>query len=174
MSYKMVVDSELVGLSIPARYLAYADAYRDGAASITEKMISDDAQATWPNAAVVLMLSVHAVELFLKGALFKKDPKANLHHHNIEALYKLYCKSYDSPGFEFHMPFKTEYPGMSETEIAALMEERKSPAPSVLYRYPTANGDTEWEGAFGFEASSFLPVLDQLRTDFSRLKKCFT
>lgn len=140
---------------------------------MTEKMISDDSQYTWPNAAVVLMLSVHAVELFLKGALFKNNPDAKLNHHNIEELYSLYCNSYRTAEFKFYMPFKTSNPGAVEAEVEAL-KEHKSPMPSVLYRYPTANGNTEWEGAFGFEASSFLPVLKQLNSDFSRLKTHFT
>jgi hypothetical protein len=168
----MVVDSELVGMSIPARYFAYAEAYGDGAISITEKMISDESQSTWVNSAVVLMLSAHAVELFLKGALFKSDPTAKINHHNIEELYSLYCETYRKTEFEFYMPFKTEYPGMSEAEIESL-KECKSPKPSVLYRYPTANGNTKWEGAFGFQASSFLQTLRQLKSDFSRLSKCF-
>lgn len=169
----MVVDSELLGLSVPARFFAYAEAYGNGAKSITETMATDDAHVNWPNAAVVLMLSAHAVELFLKGALFRKDPAADLKNHNLDKLHDLYCQTYAGKEHAFIMPFKTEYLGMSEAEIE-VMKKRKSPMPSVLYRYPTENGTTEWGGAYGFEASSFLPVIEQLLDDFSRLKRCFT
>ncbi len=71
------------------------------------------------------------------------------------------------------MPFQTEYLGMSEEEIEAL-KENKRPTPSVLYRYPTKTGKVEWEGAYGFEASSFLPVISGLLEDYRRLRECLT
>jgi hypothetical protein len=169
----MVVDSELLELSIPDRFFAYAEAYSNGAKALTEKMASDDSPSNWPNAAVVLMLSAHSVELFLKGALFTKDPKAKINHHNIDVLFDLYCQNYTDGKFSFEMPFKTEYLSISEAEIKAL-REHTSLTPSVLYRYPTASGELEWGGAYGFEVSSFLPVLNKLITDFQRLRECLT
>ena len=175
MDYRMAVDSELLELSIPERFFAYAEAYCNGAKALTEQMASDADQSNWPNAAVVLMLSVHSVELFLKGALFQNDSKAKINHHNIDALFDLYCQEFSGNEYSFDMPFKTEYLGMSETEIEILNKQHKSPAPSVLYRYPTASGEQEeWEGAYGLEASSFLPVLSQLSDDFKRLRECIT
>lgn len=134
-------------------------------------MCSDESESKWANAAVALMLSAHAVELFLKGAIFNKDPSAKVDHHNIEELYEIYCNIYTAEDFYFDMPFKTEYSGMSEEEVET-PKKSNPPAPSVLYRYPTATGNKEWEGAYGFEASTFLPVLDQLLNDFRMLRKC--
>lgn len=173
MDYRMVVDSELLDLSIPQRFISYAKAYCNGAIALTEKMITDITQSNWPNAAVVLMLSSHSVELFLKGALFAKNPTAKMDHHKIEVLFDLYCQEFPDDRFTFDMPFKTEYLGVSEAEILVL-KKQNYPTPSVYYRYPTKTGEREWEGAAGFEAPSFLPVLEQLIEDYRRLEKCIT
>lgn len=170
----MVGDSDLTNLSIPERYFAYAEAYGNAARALTEKMISDSEQSNWPNAAVVLMLSVHAVELFLKGAIFSKDPESKVITHDIDKLAELYSNEFPDEKCAFNMPFKTEYLGMSEAEIEVIKQQLKSPAPSVLYRHPTASGKEEWKGAYGFEPNSFFPVVDELLNDFARLKKCFT
>lgn len=173
MDYRMVVDSELLELSVPDRYFSYAEAYGSAAKSTTEKMCTDESESKWANAAVALMLSAHAVELFLKGAIFNDNPSAKVGHHNIEELYEVYCQIYTFEEFFFDMPFKTEYLGMTDEEVEALKKSRP-PTPSVLYRYPTATGNKEWVGAYGFEASSFIPVLEQLLNDFGRLRKCIT
>ena len=173
MNYTMVVDSELLKLSIPDRFFEYSESYGNGAKALVEKMISDKSETTWPNAAVVLMLSVHSVELFIKGAIFNNDSKANIGNHNIESLFKKYCEIYQDEKYYFDMPFTTEYQGMSEEEIEAL-KENKRPTPSVLYRYPTKTGEVEWEGAYGFEPNSFLPVISGLLQDYQRLRECFT
>ncbi len=174
MDYKMVVDSDLVNLSMPERYFAYAEAYGNAARALTHQMISDPEQSNWPNAAVVLMLSVHAVELFLKGAIFSKDTESKVNHHDIDELADLYSKEFPDEKCAFSMPFKTEYLGMSEAEIEVIKQQSKLPAPSVLFRYPTASGKEEWKGAYGFEPNSFFSVIEGLLNDFAKLKKCFT
>ncbi len=155
MNYKMVVDSDLLNLSIPERYFAYAEAYGNAARALTRQMISNSEQSNWPNAAVVLMLSVHAVELFLKGAIFSKDAEEKVNHHDIDELAKLYSKEFPDEKCAFNMPFKTEYLGMSEAEIEAIKQQLKSPASSILYRYPTASGKEEWKGVYGLSQTLF-------------------
>jgi len=169
----MVVDLDLQRLSIPDRFFEYSVSYGNGAKALAEKMASDSDQTTWANAAVVLMLSAHSVELFLKGAIFIDNPKADLNHHNIESLFEMYRRIYREEKYYFNMPFKTEYVCMSEAEIKAL-EKIKRPTPSVLYRYPAVSGEEVWEGVYGFEALSFVPVISQLLEDYCRLRKCFT
>jgi len=175
MEYRMVKDSELVGLSIPEKFLAYADAYCSAAIALTSQMASDPKEATWAKAAVVLMLSVHSAELLLKGMLLHKNPDFSINNtHDLEILYCMYERELPETKYSFDMPFKTDYQGMSKAEIQLFKKEQKPPAPSVLYRYPTKTGNTEWGGAFGFEASSYMPVVAQLSSDIARLRKCIT
>ena len=175
MEYRMLVDSELVGLSIPEKFLSYADAYCSAAIALTNQMVSDSKIATWAKASVVLMLSVHSAELLLKGMLFHKDPDLKINNtHDLDTLYGMYEHELSEAKYHFDMPFKTDYHGMSEAEIQIFKKEQKPPAPSVLYRYPTRAGNTEWEGAFGFEAHSYLPVVFKLSEDIARLRACIT
>lgn len=175
MEYRMVVDSELIGLSIPEKFLAYSDAYCSAAIALTSQMEFDYEKATWAKAAVVLMLSAHSAELLLKGMLFHKDPDSKINNtHDLENLYSMYQLEFNEAEYSFDMPFKTDHQGMSEAEIQVFKKEQKPPAPSVLYRYPTKTGKTEWEGAFGFEASSYMSVALALSADIARLRGCIT
>ncbi|MBN4082205.1 hypothetical protein JYT13_00165 [Mariprofundus ferrooxydans] len=175
MEYRMVKDSELVGLSIPEKFIAYADAYCSAAITLTSQMTSEPKEVTWAKDAVVLMLSAHSVELLLKGMLFHKNPDFNTDKtHNLETLYCQYERELPEIKYSFDMPFKVDYQGMSKAEIQLFKKEQKPPAPSVLYRYLTKTRTTEWGGAFGFEASSYMPVVTQLSSDIARLRKCVT
>ncbi|WP_442498930.1 hypothetical protein [Methylobacter sp. sgz302048] len=175
MTYNMVVDSELVGLSIPEKFLAYSDAYCSAAIALTSQMASDPEKAAWAKAAVVLMLSAHSAELLLKGMLFHKDQNFKINNtHDLEKLYGMYQREFPESKYHFDMPFKTECQGMSEAEVEIFKKEQRPPAPSVLYRYPTKTGSAEWEGAFGFEASSYMRVVHALSKDIARLRECIT
>ncbi len=175
MTYDMVVDSELVGLSIPEKFLAYSDAYCSAAIALTSQMASNPEKAAWAKAAVVLMLSAHSAELLLKGMLFHKDQKCKINNtHDLEKLYSMYQREFPEAKYHFDMPFRTEYQGMSEAEIEIFKKEQRPPAPSVLYRYPTKTGSAEWGGVFGFEASSYMPVVRALSKDIARLRESIT
>lgn len=175
MTYNMVVDSELVGLSTPEKFLAYSDAYCSAAIALTTQMASDPEKAAWAKAAVVLMLSVHSAELLMKGMLFHKDPNFKVNNtHDLDNLYGMYQREFPESNYSFDMPFKTEYPGMSEAEVEIFKKEQRPPSPSILYRYPTRTGNAEWEGTYGFEASSYMPIVLELSDDIARLRACIT
>jgi len=125
MEYRMVKDSELVGLSIPEKFIAYADAYCSAAITLMRQMASDSKEATWAKAAVVLMLSTHSVELLLKGMLVHKNPDSNINTHDLEMLYRTYKRELTDIKYSFDMPFKTDYQGMSETDIQSFRKEQK-------------------------------------------------
>ncbi|OMH30220.1 hypothetical protein [Motiliproteus sp. MSK22-1] len=175
MNYKMVVNSDLLGQSIPERFIEYAEAYCNGAIALTDQMLRDDQKNTWANAAVVLMLSSHSVELLMKGMIFLRQPDRKLHNtHDLDGLFKIYNEVYSENEYSFDMPFKAEYLGMPEAEIEIFKKEKKPPVPSILYRYPTATGKAEWSGAFGFEVVLFAPTINQLLSDIVRLKICIS
>ncbi len=163
----MVADSELAHLSVPERFFEYAKAYRNAASALCASMISDRLMCTWPNANVVMLLAAHATELFLKGAIFSRDPTALVEHHFLDDLNTEYKKRFLEPSFEWDIPFKTEWGNLTEAEILAI--KKTIPVPSMLYRYPIAKGGKEWSGAFSFEPNLFASTLDQLGLDFQRI-----
>lgn len=168
MNSKMVVDSEIIHLSIPHRYVLFAEAYAKTAESLTENMMREEKENTWPNASVVLMISAHAVELLLKGLLLKRDASVKLDNHDIEKLYEKYLDAYPDSSCSFKMPFITNYGGLNETEINKLKKE--SPKPSIVYRYPTKSGQIEWSGAQGFNSELFISVIRKLISDIANIK----
>jgi hypothetical protein len=175
MDYRMVVDSELLDLSIPERFVAYAEAYCNGAIALTDQMKGSEGKSTWANAAVVLMLSSHSAELIMKGMILHRQPDRNLNNtHDLDGLSKIYDEVYSEEKYRFEMPFKSDYLGMSDAEIEIFKKQQKPPAPSILYRYPTKTGKSEWDGAFGFEAASYIPIINQLLSDIVRLRNCIT
>jgi hypothetical protein len=167
VNWHLISDSSLKSLSVPKRFVEYAKAYRDAAEALCQKMVESQEARTWPNASVVLMLSAHAVELFIKGIVLARDSTAVLDGHQIDELEREYRSRFPEPSFEWNVPFKTDYSGIKVAEIEAL--RKTTPVPSILYRYPVARGGNEWNGAFGFEAQSYMLVLRQLTHDFARI-----
>jgi hypothetical protein len=171
MNWNLVTDSELRQLPISDRLLVFADSYLNASFALTQQMASDAALCTWPNGTVALMLAAHSVELFLKGAILKRAPNANVwdHAHDIDALTSDYNTIFSEPSFDWNIPFKKNFPeDILEEELRAL--KKQSPPPSILYRYPVQKGGAEWKGVFAFEPRSFLVTLQQMRDDIARIE----
>lgn len=174
MPWRMVTDDEIRRLAVPEQLFAYARSYLRAATSLCEQLSQPNAECTLADGAVVLMLSAHAVEVFLKGLLLKRAPAEEVwaRGHDIEALTADYQAHFPEPEFAWEVPFRTEYPeGMTAEQIASLVPMRDAP-PSVLYRYPVQKTGEDWKGLYAFEPNSFLPVLRRLDDDFTRLRKC--
>ncbi len=172
MSSHMVTDSEIRHLTVPERLFAYAESYLRAATALCEQLVAGNAPCTWADGAVVLMLSAHATELFLKGLLLGRVPEQQVWNrgHDIEGLTADLHKHFPEAEFGWEVPFRTEYPGnMTADEIAMLSPFRDAP-PSILYRYPVGKSGKDWNGFYGFEPNSFLPVLRELKHDFTRLR----
>ena len=165
----MIGNWEIAHVCEPQRFVLYAHAYLNSALLSCERMAVDEAQRTWPNATVVLMLAAHSVELFLKGAILRRETNARVGDHRIDLLTEKYQLLYPEPAFEFEVPFRTEYPSFSDAEIAAL--KKTQPVPSILFRYPVRKPGVEWQGVHAFEADGFLRILANLGSSYERIGK---
>lgn len=168
MPWKLVTNSDLHHLDVPQRFFAYAHAYLDAATALCSQMVANPQLYTWPHGSVVLILSAHSVELFLKGSLFKLYPPEELEHPRLEDLAEKLFQHFKGHEFELDIPFKTNYAGFNEAEVEAL--KKRAPIPSILYRYPVSRGGNEWQGAYGFEAHSCIPVLENLQAAYVRIE----
>ncbi len=166
---EMIGNWQIAKHTEPMRYIEYAKAYLQASTDMCLRMKDNVSNRTWPNACVVMMLAAHSVELFLKGAILVKEPKADFVHHRLEALEVSYRVAYPNSEFRFDVPFKTEQLGMTETEIEALKKDY--PLPSILFRYPVRKPGDEWEGFHGFDPQGFLCILDSLSEDYGRVLK---
>ncbi|SFK53808.1 hypothetical protein [Lysobacter sp. cf310] len=164
---KITGSWQIAHLSESQRFVLYAGAYLEASRSVCLRMRAEDTENTWPNAAVTMMLAAHAVELFLKGVIHSRDPKALAKIHRIDQLAETYYGLFPEEEFAFDVPFQGDYPGFSEDEIATLKKEE--PIPSILFRYPVKSSGVEWQGVHGFEAQGFLELIAELRDVFSRI-----
>lgn len=172
MTWHMITASELNDTPVYERLFAFAGAYRNASFLVSSQMASDPKAFGWSDAAVALMLAAHAVELFLKAALLKRFPDIDIarYGHRLDDLNKAYRIWFKDPDFDWDIPFTGgKYPDeMTQEEIIAL--RKNTPDPSIRYRYPISKGGDEWSGLEGFEARSFLLLLDQLEKDFHRIR----
>lgn len=167
----MITYSEIQGTETPVQFAEYAHAYRNAAECLCEKMLEDPVHETWPNASVVLMLSAHAVELFLKAAILARRKDADIGHHNIYELANQYNQIFTEPELEWDIPFQVVRAGSSTEELINVVRGR--PVYSMLFRYPTSKSGSEWAGAFGFEPRAALISLQGLLKEFQRLEPHF-
>ena len=153
----------------PEQYAAYAAAYLDASIRLCSTLARSSRKASFERGSVVIFLMAHAVELFLKGAILRKA-RTERFSHNLEHIAKRYTVLYAAKRFRFtHLPFQTEYLGMSAAEMAEVKQTQ--PPVDQRHRYPRDKRGKPWTGLFGFEANSCLQELATLNTDFQRLLK---
>lgn len=173
MTLRMVTESDLASLSIPLKFLSFSDAYLDSASRLCTVLKRSLRKSNYARGSVVLYLTFHAIELFLKGAILERKPNEKLGNHDIEVLSKRYKNLYPGMKYEFHAPF------ISRNEIDSaiffgpeIIEEIKN-KPNIpwdqRHRYPRNLEGQPWRGAVGFEPGSFLVVIKKLKADITRL-----
>ena len=163
---KYVGNWQISHVSEPPRFMLYAKAYLDSSQALCREMLDDERKKTWPNASVVLLLAAHSLELFLKGAILSRDPRAKVAHHRIKNLVEHYQALFTEPEYAIDVPFQTEYPDIFDEEIEAL--KKQEPVPSLLFRYPIAQPGVEWMGIYALEPITFMDVLANLEEMYDR------
>lgn len=165
---KIILTEETEGL------FQYAQAYLDGATLLCQDMLLKNKSCwSWPNASVILLLSAHAIELFLKGAILCRNPSSRPTTHDLNDLGDQYKRLFPEPSFEWDIPFRVNFPeGMTETEIQELRNKHKDLVRpnSVYYRYPVGKNGKPWSISDLFEPQPFLNTIEQIKLDFTRIK----
>lgn len=164
---KLYGNWELSGKDLPEQFFSFSDAYLDSARRLCVVLKGSPRKASYTRGCVVLYLTFHAAELFLKGAILSKNPKEKL-NHNIEVYYKRYNRLYPDKKFRFELPFRTEYLGFEPELIESA--KKNQPPTDQLNKYPTDKKGRKWEGAFAFEPIEFVRIIDQLRLDIKRIE----
>ena len=170
--WNMVTDSDIRNLSLPDKLYSYADSYLSAATTFCIQLSTDTKLCTWSNGAVVMMLTAHSIELFLKAAILSKDAGSdilNQGNHSIDSLFMEFNTKYPEPKYRWDNPFRTAYPdNMDEGDLKKI--KNSAPHPSILYRYPVDRTGKDWQGAYGFEPHSYKLLLEQLKSDFIRIQ----
>jgi len=159
----------LQGKSVSQKFFIYSEAYLNSAESLCEVITNSAEKQNYAQGLVVLYLTFHAVELFLKAAILNKEPSEPL-NHKIEKYEKRYKNLYPGKRFTLNIPFETEYIGLQPTEIAEIEAEANITPPDQLNRYPVDRSGKEWNELHAFEPYTFLKELRNMRENFNSVK----
>ncbi len=178
MTWRMVTESDLASFSVPRQFLSFSDAYLDSASRLCTVLKQSTRKSDYPRGSVVLYLTFHAIELFLKGAILERNPREKFVTHDIQGLSNRYNNLYRGRKYEFHAPFiNKEKVDLSQIFDPEIIEEvktyieksaKKNPW-DQRHRYPRNLEGQPWHGTIGFEPGSFLVVIKKLKADITRL-----
>lgn len=181
MTWHMVHFSEIESLRASLQFLAFSEAYLESAGRLCDALAASPAESSYPKGAVVLSLTFHGIELFLKGAILEKVPNEQFSGnvgHDLDHLQKRYANLYPGKTFAFDVPFRDEEvalvnpdPRILEELKLHIAEYKRATPPDQLHRYPRDTKGDPWKGFFSFEASSFADVISKVQEDISRLKQ---
>ncbi|MDB9953390.1 hypothetical protein OAD57_08395 [Porticoccaceae bacterium] len=150
------------------QFAAYAIAYLDAAQLLCSHLALNERSATYEKGSTILYLAQHAIELFLKGAIARRELQESF-DHKIEILHNRYNNLYPEKRFRFDLSFTTNYAGFTKEETD--QERKKIPKIDQLFRYPFDKRGQQWPGSYGFEANSFCAELVEIKSSFTRLLK---
>jgi hypothetical protein len=161
---------DIENLSSAEHFADLAHAYLDCSILLCSEMSKKSFSANFSRGRVILFLSLHSVELFLKGAILKRSPSAARNTHVLRDLQSAYNELYPEDQFRWELPFRTEYLGFTtQQEVKTLLKEEQPL--DQLYRYPINREGNPWRGIIGFEVKDFLSKLENIKEDFCRLEK---
>lgn len=157
MTWHMAHFSEIESLSASLQFLAFSEAYLESAEQLCGALAATPAESTYPKGAVVLSLTFHGIELFLKAAILEKTPTeqfgGNADHD--EHLHKRYTNLYPGKKYAFENPFRDEEvvlvnpdPSILEELRIQIAKHKRATPTDQLCRYPRNIEGNSWEGIF--------------------------
>jgi HEPN domain-containing protein len=168
LTWRPVSAAKLDALPVPERFLALADAYLDSALRLCTVLERSPRKTTYGRGAVVLYLAHHSAELFLKGMIRRREPKASI-GHDLGRLSGQYHGLYPEQSFLLELPFTVHTNARGE-EARALVQTQVRTRTERL-RYPIDRAGNPWPGERAFEAGSFKRSLLALRASFARISQ---
>jgi len=180
MIWKMVHFSEIESLRASLQFLAFSEAYLESAGRLCGVLAASPAESNYPRGAVVLSLTFHGIELFMKAAILEKAPNEQFSGnvgHDLDHLGKRYANLYPGKKHAFDIPFRDEEivlvnpdPRIIEELKLRIAEHKRATPADQLHRYPRDIDGNPWEGFYSFEASSFTTTIAKVQQDIARLK----
>lgn len=168
MTYKLVTDNEIRDLPVPEQFFQFADAYLKAAIMQCDIVAQPPSYGRWPDAAVVLHLAAHAIELFLKAAILLREPGAEPASagHDIGKLTRKFRELYPEPEFDWEIPFSAA--DLDQDVPRTIKYERAMQ--SMVYRYPLKKKHEQWSQLSALEPSSFKTDLLGWQAKFAHLQ----
>jgi hypothetical protein len=177
---QMIHFGDIQARPVPYQFLAFAEAYLETAHGQCALIAGTPGEFTFAHGAVVLSLTYHGIELFLKGAILQRAPNEQFRGrlgHDLKHLKKRYTNLFPGETHELFLPFSTEEPDISDIDpriakelLTQIQNHDRVTPPDQVHRYPTDASGTPWKGHFGFIPSSFLHDISNVQAEIKRLK----
>ncbi len=158
----MFVRPEVQTAQVPAEFVRSAFAHLEGAERLNSELISGSWSGSYQRGQVVMWLTFHATELFLKGFSLLVNPNLRITGHTLQKL-KQQLEGAFGP-IDFDIPFTGEAP---EEHLHLVQEYERTV--HERFRYPTNREGVPWEGTVGFSPELFASTLRQLRAQAEHL-----
>jgi hypothetical protein len=140
--------------------------YMEAAAHLANALVKDEFTRQYRSSRVVLHLTHHAIELFLKGALMEKGLPPRV-HHRIADLHADYQQAYPGVAFELSIPF--ELPGPETEALFPEIAIPRKPLDDQLFRYATARDGRCFDDQEKFEPEVRLRQIEELNARMTYL-----
>lgn len=180
MTWHMLHSSDLQCKSVPEQFFSFADANLESASVLCERLCIEADHATYAHGAVIISLTFHSVELYLKAAILRKNSDEKCNGHDLDQLKNRYSDLYPGTNCDFDILFSSQAPDLHdlETQISEelahafrLSKEKAREVPEYqLHRYPINKKGMPWAAVLGFEPKSFFCEIQRLKNDFVRLR----
>jgi hypothetical protein len=154
----MFIRQEAQLSDVPTEFIKSAFAHLEAAERLNAEIVNGSWAGNYQRGQVVMWLTFHATELFLKGFISKVAPTSKIKGHTLPRL-KEQLES-TAGAIDFQLPFLGEAPDGFENliqEYVQTVHER--------FRYPTDQSGLPWSGVAGFSAQLFTRTLKKLRAD---------
>jgi hypothetical protein len=170
MNWHMICEGELRDLKDHEQLFEFAFAYLNASQLICNNMVENRELRNWAFSSVVLFNAAHAIELFLKAALLRKNTELDLSDfgHNIDKLAEEYETQFTEEELQWNIPFRFALPIANSKEEKDFFKTHIA-HPSIENRYPFHSVGNQWIINKGFEPFSFVQELDVLQSDFHRI-----
>lgn len=167
------------------QYFAFSKAYLNAAEVLCCEICQELTDKTYADGAVVMSLTFHAEELFLKAAITQKKSTFNYGQkgHDLVFLNTKFTEYYPDSKFRFSLIFNRQPPTAQELsdlykmdidkahEHIRYIEKQSADLPEdQLHRYPFGRNENEWRALLGFEPCSFLVNIKELKRDLKKIK----
>ena len=170
MPWHLTSDSNIRMLPVHEQLFAFAYAYLASATLLCQRTVERAEHKDWPAGSVVLMNTAHAVELFLKATLLRKNINFDVwaFSHDIHSLANEYERQFPEPNLYWDIPFRHSVPDHL-TQDEEKYYRQHTAQPSIQLRYPVSRLGSSWLTLQAFEPHSFQQDLLRLERDFDRI-----
>lgn len=172
MPWHMLYFSDIQSATVPDQLFTFANAYLESATLLCTSLCNSKDGANYAHGAVIMSLTFHALELFLKAAILRKVPAESFGGragHDLDLLKNRYANLYPNKAMQFNIPFKRELPDTEEL-LKHVREQNKAMPEDQLHRYPINVKGKEWEAMLAFEPHSFSETLRTLKHELAVVK----